>query len=91
MLQVKKKKKRLYLMPGAANDGGEDGTRSVIPSKPSFAHTRSIVNNEGSNFFFHFLQKEKSETQHLPLDSPVSGSGRWVSLWCRFEFKNAGL
>lgn len=50
---------KLYLMPGASNNGGEHSTWSVISCKASFAHTRSVVNNEGSNFFIHFLYIKK--------------------------------
>ncbi|CAG5928724.1 unnamed protein product [Menidia menidia] len=39
-----------YLMPGAANNGGKDSTWSIISCKASFAHTGSVVNNEGGNF-----------------------------------------
>lgn len=46
-------------MPGASNNGGEYGTWSVISCKASFAHTRSVVNNEGGNFIFHFLYIKK--------------------------------
>merc|ERR1719322_1572609 len=38
------------LMSWSSNDGGEDGSGSVISGKTSFAHTRSIVNNKSSNF-----------------------------------------
>lgn len=45
---------KLYLMPGTSNNGGEDSTWSIISCKASFAHTGSIVNNEGGDFVFHF-------------------------------------
>lgn len=41
-------------MSGASNNGGEDGTRSIVSCKASFAHTRAIVNNEGGDFVIHF-------------------------------------
>lgn len=46
---------KLYLMSGTANNGGEDGTWRIVSCKASFAHTGSIVNNEGGDFVFHFL------------------------------------
>lgn len=49
---------KLYLMPGTSNNGGEHSTWSIISCKASFAHTRSIIDNEGGNFVFHFLEKE---------------------------------
>merc|ERR1719483_1386449 len=39
------------LVTGTANDGGEDSTRSIIPSKSSLAHTRSIVTNKSGYVF----------------------------------------
>merc|ERR1712154_145329 len=34
------------LMPGASHDGREHGSRSIVSSKPSFAHTGSIVHDK---------------------------------------------
>ena len=42
---------KTYLMTGSANNGWEDCTRRVVPSETGFAHARSIVHNEGLNFF----------------------------------------
>ena len=41
------------LVSGTPNDGREYGPGGVIPSKASFAHARTIVDDEGGNFFFH--------------------------------------
>lgn len=58
--------KTVYLMSGASHDGGEHGTRSVVSCKASFAHTRSIVNNEGGNIVIHFLHgEERRELSHM--------------------------
>merc|ERR1711973_787473 len=38
------------LMSWSSNNGREDGSWSIISSKSSFAHTRSIVNNQSGNF-----------------------------------------
>lgn len=50
-----------HLMPGATNDGGEDSTRGVVSGESGFAHTGSVVNNEGGDFVFHFLHREGGE------------------------------
>merc|ERR1712112_423436 len=43
------------LVTGTSNNGWEDSSGSVISSKSSLAHARSIVNNKGSNVFVtHF-------------------------------------
>ncbi|KAA8584863.1 hypothetical protein FQN60_003557 [Etheostoma spectabile] len=42
-----------YLMSGATDDGGEDGTRGVISGETGFAHTGSVVNNQCGDFIFH--------------------------------------
>lgn len=55
-------------MSRASNNGGEDSTRSIVSCKASFAHTRSIVNNEGGDFLIHFLYKkrrDKGEFSHI--------------------------
>ena len=39
------------LVPGASNDGREDSPGGVVSSKPSLAHARAIVNNQGGNVF----------------------------------------
>lgn len=46
---------KLYLVSGASNNGGEHGTGSIISGKASFAHTGSVVHNEGGDFVFHFF------------------------------------
>ncbi|CAL4125504.1 unnamed protein product, partial [Meganyctiphanes norvegica] len=38
------------LMPGPANNGGEDGTWCIISSKSGLAHTGAIVHNKSGNF-----------------------------------------
>jgi len=43
------------LMARSSDDGWENSSWSIISSKSSFAHTGSIVNDQGSNFFVtHF-------------------------------------
>ena len=37
------------LVPGTADDGGEDSPRSIVTSKPGLAHARAIVNHKGSS------------------------------------------
>merc|ERR1711892_631166 len=39
------------LVAGASNNGGEDGTWSIISSETSLAHTGSIVTDKSSNVF----------------------------------------
>merc|ERR1719195_1675750 len=43
------------LVARTTNNGGEDSTGSIISSKASLAHTRSIVNNKSSNVFVTHL------------------------------------
>merc|ERR1712242_194790 len=43
------------LVAGAADDGGEDSSGSVISGEASLAHAGAIVNNEGSNVFVTHL------------------------------------
>ena len=45
-----------YLMSGSADDGWEDGSWSIVSGETGFAHTGSVVNNEGGDFVFvtHF-------------------------------------
>ena len=43
------------LVTGTANDGGEDSSGSVISSKSSFAHSRSIVYDKSSNILVTHL------------------------------------
>jgi predicted TIM-barrel fold metal-dependent hydrolase len=38
-----------HLMPGAAHDGGEDGTGRVIAGEASLAHAGAIVHHQSSN------------------------------------------
>jgi hypothetical protein len=42
---------------GSSNDRGENGSRSIISSETSLAHSRSIVDNESLNFVLHFRYK----------------------------------
>ena len=37
------------LMPGASDNGREDGSGSVIPGGPSFTHARAVVNDQSGN------------------------------------------
>merc|ERR1711975_39391 len=43
------------LVAGTANNGGEDGSGSVISGETGLAHAGAIVNNEGSNVFVTHL------------------------------------
>merc|ERR1711920_868140 len=43
------------LVTGTANNGGEDGSGSIISSKSSFAHAGAIVNNKSGNVFVTHL------------------------------------
>merc|ERR1712215_244611 len=43
------------LMARTTNNGGEDGTWSIISCKSSLAHARTIVNNKSSNVFVTHL------------------------------------
>merc|ERR1712242_208 len=43
------------LVAGAADDGGEDSSGSVISGESSLAHAGAIVNNQGSNVFVTHL------------------------------------
>merc|ERR1719427_2033195 len=47
------------LVARTSNNGGEDCTGSIISSKASLAHTRSIVNNKSSNVFVTHLGLRK--------------------------------
>merc|ERR1719431_2381107 len=44
------------LVARTTNNGGEDSARSIISSKSCLAHTRTIVNNKGSNVFVTHLR-----------------------------------
>ena len=39
------------LMPGASDDGREDGARSVIAGETGFAHAGSVVHHQSGNIF----------------------------------------
>ena len=41
-------------MSGSSDDGGEDGSWSIVSGESGLAHTGSIVDNEGGYFVFHF-------------------------------------
>ncbi len=93
---------KLYLMPGTSYNGREHSTRSIISCKASFAHTGSIVNNEGCNFIIHFLNRKrggrKGEVCLKPmgyiwqtssvLKPVITATGRWVAQWRRFQFNS---
>lgn len=40
----------LYLVSGPPNDGGKHAPWGIVPSKPSFTHPRSIVNDQSRYF-----------------------------------------
>ncbi len=44
---------KLYLMSGAADDGGEDSSGSIVTGEPGLAHTGAVVNNQSSNIIIH--------------------------------------
>ena len=56
-----------HLVPGPANDGGEDGSGGVIPGEARLAQARAVVTHQGSAFLivthgcFGFLE-ERSTT-----------------------------
>jgi hypothetical protein len=41
------------MVTGTADNGGEDSTGSIVTGETGLAHTRTIVDDESSNFFFH--------------------------------------
>jgi hypothetical protein len=41
------------MVTGSTDNGGENSSGSVITGETGLAHTGTIVDNEGSNFFFH--------------------------------------
>jgi len=43
-------------MSGSTDDRWEDGSGSVVSGETSLAHTRSVVNNEGSDFIVHHFE-----------------------------------
>jgi len=41
------------MVTGSADNGREDSSWRIVTGETSLAHTRAIVNDEGSNFFLH--------------------------------------
>jgi hypothetical protein len=41
------------MMTGTTDDGRENSSGCVITGETGLAHTRTIVDNEGGNFFLH--------------------------------------
>lgn len=41
------------MMTGAADNGRENSSRRIVTGETGLAHTRTIVDDEGSNFLFH--------------------------------------
>ena len=48
-----------HLMSRSADDGGEDGSRSVITGEASFAHSRAIVDHESRHVVVAHFDSEK--------------------------------
>jgi hypothetical protein len=44
-----------YLVAGATNDGGEDGTGSIVAGKASLAHAGAVVDNQSGNLIVTHL------------------------------------
>jgi len=58
-----------YLMSWSADDGGEDGPRSVVSGETGLAHTGTIVHNQSLNItvICHYAEVKK-----LPaIDAPA--------------------
>ena len=51
---------------GAADDGREDGTRSVVAGEASLAHARAVVNHE--RLFQIFVQPREQRREHKQKD-----------------------
>jgi hypothetical protein len=41
------------MVTGATDNGRENSSGSIITGETGFAHTRTIVDDESSNFFLH--------------------------------------
>jgi hypothetical protein len=76
------------LVAGTADNGGEDGTRSIISSETSLAHTRAVIDHKRSNVVTHFYRERRENEfklvfpvswwlQHLP-NEESSRFGKWV-------------
>ena len=44
-----------YLMPGPADNGGEDGPGGVVSSEAGLAHAGAVVNDQGGNLIITHL------------------------------------
>jgi len=70
------------LMPGAAYNAGEDGTRSIVTGKSSFAHAGAIVNDQSCYFFVaHFrifvkLRLSKQRSNKNPQGAQETAAAR---------------
>jgi len=60
--------KLFYLMPGAANDGGEDSPGGVITGETGLAHAGAIVHNQSGDVLVTHVDLLKAE---------VSEEKRW--------------
>ena len=58
-------------MPGASDNGREDGSGSVIPGEPSFTHARAVVNDQSGNIVvthvIRFYEKHSGKNERLKL------------------------
>jgi hypothetical protein len=41
------------MVTGTTDNGGEDGSGGIVTGETGLAHTRTIVDNESSDFLFH--------------------------------------
>ena len=78
------------MVAGTANNGGKDSPGSVITSKASFAHARSIVNDKSSNVFvthLGFLSLEKRRRTDHTQGTVISDAVSTVSAAFIFQLK----
>ncbi|KAB1266181.1 hypothetical protein Cadr_000019939 [Camelus dromedarius] len=77
------------LVSGTADDGREDSPGGVVPSKASFAHARTIVDDERSDFFFHrdLAGTAPAEARLPRARRPGSGITAWTK--AGFFIRNA--
>ncbi len=55
----------IYLVPGASDDGGEDGPGGVVAGEPGLAHARAVVHDQSGDVLVthgeavEFLEREE--------------------------------
>ena len=70
-----------YLVPGTADDGGEDSPGGIITSETSLAHAGAIVNDQSSNVFVtHVGLFDDLFRQQNDLSTPRV-QDKWQSWW----------